>query len=620
MLTLLLASVVAGGLVCTIEWLFIVMTCGPFWMGPGIFFGTWLLYALFSFAGLFILNAVISLIPPLHRFLKSAGRKFFFYTSLVWIIATAMLIFLVANDFYAGSGHWTLTIIAVLLGFPATIFLIKTTRDRKAVLNRTLWSSAFFVVVSFLVLLAADLYHTRQLKARTAEFNNTIPHLCLLVLDTTRGDHLSCNGYEFNTTPNLDGLAAEGLNCTNAFSAANWTPPGHISIFTGKYPPQHGNNGQAYTPEELILLTEIVNQQGYYCVAIYNNPIAGSSINLTQGFDLDIGVWGTSWVYPAWMRLRNKFILRDNGSRATFPMAADVFDWVNKRGGHLFLYINVTEPHAPYLIHEPYFSEYSRKVDMTNIPDLNRVEYLRQTLELVIYDSTKFSGCTDDSYNYIRAAYDSEIAYMDEHIGVFVDRMQQTGLLDETLFVVTADHGEFIGEHWTMGHPELMYNPVLRIPLMIRYPRSVEPQVRDDYISNADIFPTVLNMMELAAFIPGDVEGIDVFSNIGEAGRLMLSARCDDRGGCYSLIQGETKLIFNHDDFLPRYFPFDTLLYDIFRDPGESVNLQSEQPDIRDTLMGQLNQWVGRIQVFSAGNIEIDEETKANLKALGYVH
>jgi arylsulfatase A-like enzyme len=589
-------------------------------LGPELYVGTWLLYSLISFAGLFILNAVISLIPPLRKFFDSVGRKFFFYASLVWILAIAMLVFLVVNDFYAGKGYWTLTIIAVVLGFLTTLFLLKTISNSKVILSLALWSSAFLIVLSFLVLFGSDLYHTKQLKARSIGFSSTIPHLCLLVLDTARGDHLSCNGYEFNTTPNLDKLAAEGLNCTNAISASNWTPPGHISIFTGKYPPQHGNDGQAYTPEELFLLTEIVNQQGYYCVALYNNPIAGKSINLTQGFDVDIGVWGTSWVYPAWMRLQNKFIFNDNGSRATFPMASEVFEWVNKRGGHLFLYVNVTEPHAPYLIHEPYFSEFSRNVDLKNIPDMSRVEYLRQTLELVIFDSTKFKDCTEDSYNYVRAAYDSEIAYMDAHIGQFADEMRQTGLLDETLLVITADHGEFIGEHWTMGHPELMYNPVLRIPLMIRYPDRIERQVRRDHVSNTDIFPTILNMMNLVAFMPDDVEGIDIFASSGEPERLMLSARCDDEGGCYSLIQGENKLIFNHDDFLPQYFPYDTLLYDIIQDPDELMDLHGDQPGLRDTLMWQLNEWVGRIQVFSQGDIEIDAETKANLKALGYVH
>ncbi len=335
---------------------------------------------------------------------------------------------------------------------------------------------------------------------------------------------------------------------------------------------------------------------------------------------MDVGVWGNTWVLPAWLRLYQKFIIKDSGSKATFPMASAVFDWVQKRGGHLFLYINVTEPHQEYVPHEPYYSDFSQGLRLDTLANRARLRYLCKTRDLVLFDSTKFSGFTDDDYRYLKSVYDSELAYMDANFGGFSQNLRKSGLLDQTLLVITADHGEFLGEYWTVGHPELLLNPVLRIPLILRYPDLIEPRVRRDLTSNVDIFPTVLNLLGYEETIPPDVEGYDLLQAFPAGNRLVLSANAKNDEGVYSIVDGRYKLIVNADSYLPRYFPYDTLLFDLQSDPEERHNLFSADPDAAARLSTALEEWSARIKVRSKDSITISEETIENLKALGYVH
>ncbi|HEX7344544.1 MAG TPA: sulfatase, partial [bacterium] len=448
-------------------------------------------------------------------------------------------------------------------------------------------------------------------------FKGDVPHVLLLILDTVRSDHLSCYGYPFATSPNLDQLAQEGLLCRNAYSASNWTPPGHISIFTGKYPAQHGNDGKVYMPDDLVSMTEILNGQGYYCIAMYNNPTAGRGMNLTQGFDLDLGVFSYSWLLPAPFRVWYKLVRRDSGSRATFLAAERIFNWIEKHGGHLFMYVNITEAHAPYRIHEPYFSQFASH---RKIMDPARVRYLRTTLDLVLEDSSCFAGLSNDDFAYLRAAYDSEIAYADDNLGRFSRAMRNSGVLDRTLLIVTADHGEFLGEHWTLGHPELLFNPVLQVPLILRYPKQIAPRIMTEIVSTVDIFPTVLNLLDLQVQIPPEVQGLNLLSGELPVDRALLSANISPEGGCYSLIKDGRKLIVNQDNFLCQYFPVDSLLFDLSSDPGEQSNLL-DMPSASDDGLGLfLSSWLDEITVRPKKAIQISRDELANLKALGYSH
>ncbi len=358
MLTLLIAAILAGSVITFTEFVFILLTCGPFWFQPSVLLQTWLIYSTGIFIGLSVLLVLSRLIPPLDRILGEGCRRFRLYFILSWLLSNVFLTALVIKDLDSGNGYWKLVIIALLVGVVAILLLKFTIKTEASIFSRGIILSIGYIALTLVVFLISDKWYTNRIEQRTAAFNGSIPHMCLIVLDTTRGDHLSCNGYPFLTTPNIDKIAAQGINCSHAYSSTNWTPPGHISIFTGKYPSQHGNGGQPFMPHELSSLTEILNDQGYFCVGMYSNPLAGRNINLMQGFDVDMAVHTADWVQPLWKKLQDSFIYKDHGSRSTFHMALETFKWVQNRGGHLFIYLNLLEPHANYEIHQPFFSDF----------------------------------------------------------------------------------------------------------------------------------------------------------------------------------------------------------------------------------------------------------------------
>ncbi len=621
MLQLLWASLLAAGVVSLSEYLYILLTCGPFWMDPARFLTSWLVYIVPSWIGAAFLTAALSLIAPFRKRLSGdPSRRFRLTFSLTWIFGVVLLTAFVVTDFDTPGDFWVLPLLGFAVGTPATFLLARIQRRGRSALYSGGWTVLLLIVIGAGVYLLSDVYYAGKVKSRTISFNGRVPNISLIVLDTARGDHFSCYDYPYNTTPNMDRIAREGLLCYNAYSASHWTPPGHISIFTGKYPSQHGNEGAPYTPDDLVTLTEVLREGGYYGVAIYNNPLAGRSINLTQGFDVEVGVYRHSWVLPAWMRLRDKLIYKDSGSKATFPIAVRVAEWVKEKGGHLFLYLNLVEPHADYVIHEPFFSEFTRDLDIASIPNLPEVQALCNYLEKVVLDTAAFARYDKNSYRYLSAAYDSEIAYTDNYFGVYSDKLRASGLLDETLLVITADHGEFLGEHYTRGHPGVLYDPTLRIPLILRYPALIKPDLVTDYTSNVDIFPTILTLTGYEQWIPDDVQGFDLFRKNLLADREIMSERVYEDGGGFVLYQDDYKVMLAVGEKFLRKFPLDTLMFNIKEDPGEMVNIFPENRDLGLQMIEDLTRWNARIAVHPTEKIRINRETKANLRALGYVN
>jgi arylsulfatase A-like enzyme len=578
-----------------------------------------LLYGAVMLCALGILSLIIWMLPRLRGHLSNPVRHFRFLFLLGWVFGCGALIALVARDLDPVEPSLHLLAVTVIVGLATTAAAFALIRRGHAVPYGSLALVAALFLVTSGVHWLSDRKFTSRLQERTAGYRGQVSHLCLTVMDAARGDYYSCYGCPFPTTPCVDRLGSEGLRCSNAFSGSNWTPPGHISIFTGMYPPRHANDGLAHMPDELVSLTEILRDEGYYCVALYNNVLAGRFINLTQGFDCEYGVFLNTWCYPAPYRLWGKVLEGDHGASSTFPMAADLFDWVKARGGHLFLYINAMEPHAPYDIHEPYFSEFTRGLDIDKVGNMERIRWLCKKVVATTHDSTKFAGFTQESYDYLEAVYASEIAYTDRYIGLFADRLEETGLLDETLMVLTSDHGEFMGEHFTVGHPELLLNPVLVIPLIFRYPRLIEPRVLDGLTSNVDVLPTVLGLMGFEDRVPRNVDGIDVMGGV-LPGRQVLSSRIRDRGGTHCLIQGRYKLFLSqNNEELHKHFPHEQLLFDLADNPEEALDRQADDEELGQELSARLQQWVGSILVRPKTEIEVEPEAIKKLRALGYL-
>jgi arylsulfatase A-like enzyme len=318
------------------------------------------------------------------------------------------------------------------------------------------------------------------------------PNIVLLVMDTVRADRFTWGGSPRVVAPRLEALAREGTVYRDVTSPAPWTVPAHASLFTGRYPSAHGTDcGALRLPEAETTLAEILRDAGYRTVGYTANPWLGSTYNFQQGFD----TWGETWREVAegspdtGAGLNNQRIERFLRWYAGNPDA---------RRQPFFLFANYFEAHLPYHPPEP-----ERGRMLRPGADPARVERLSH---LGHPDEMRFilgrSDLTPDDLALLGDLYDGEVAYVDRRLGEVFDWLRETRLLDDTVVVVAADHGENLGEHGMLDHKMSVNATLLRVPLVVRYPRAVPAGVRvDTPVQLHDLFPTLVALA--GASVPG---------------------------------------------------------------------------------------------------------------------
>jgi len=317
------------------------------------------------------------------------------------------------------------------------------------------------------------------------------PNIVLIVIDTGRADRFTFDGYSRPTTPRLATLAAEGAIYERAYTPAPWTLPAHASLFTGMYPSSHGADGTHPRLEVArATLAERLRDAGYRTIALVENPWVAKSYRFDRGFDRFDEIWRATDAPDG----SAAELVRLNVRRFLDDRRDDVVD----RERPFFLFINYLEPHLPYNPPEPERSRF-----LTPPVDGPRVERLRgfKTPEELRY-ILGLSDLTAADLAVLSDLYDGEIAYCDRRVGEVADMLRGQGTLDDTVFVVTSDHGEAIGEHHMLDHKMSVYDEVLRIPLVVRYPKAIPAGQRIDRpVMLQDLYPTLLL---LAGLQPGD--------------------------------------------------------------------------------------------------------------------
>jgi arylsulfatase A-like enzyme len=227
--------------------------------------------------------------------------------------------------------------------------------------------------------------------------------------------------------------------------------------------------------------------------------------------------------------------------------------------------MNLFDVHYPYVPKEPFFSEFLKAVPVhqVNLPLVRRFSALSKSKE----EKTRLlMKMTDADFRYLFTMYDSTIRYTDEKIGSFIELLKSRQWLDQAMIVVTADHGDYLGEHSQVGHlSDRLYNPILKVPLVLWYPSKLRPRLEEDWVSQTDVFPTLLSLSGLKDSIPPRIQGVDLFSLERPEGILAEfwnDARNDFT--CALVTQG-LKLIADGEGRLE--------LYDLRQDPGETHNL-----------------------------------------------
>lgn len=298
------------------------------------------------------------------------------------------------------------------------------------------------------------------------------PHVLLLVLDTTRADHLSCYGYPKPTTPHLDRLAAEGVLYERAYSPAVWTLAGHAAMFTGQYSSRNGAHEEhLYLDHGATTLAEVLASAGYRTAGFSNNAWVSEWTGLGQGFEEMRQVWtrpyNAQFVIAAMVVNFLQFATTGNAAVGGVVRTNEaVLSWIDEAtrdGRPFFCFVNYMEAHPP-LDYRARFTEPFRPeaLPVSKVARVNQNPY-------AVW-ARKITMTAEDSLAY-STLYDGELNYLDAHLKNLFEGLGRRGLLDKTIIIVTADHGEAVGEHGDLGHHLYLWEGILRVPLIVRYPR-----------------------------------------------------------------------------------------------------------------------------------------------------
>lgn len=446
------------------------------------------------------------------------------------------------------------------------------------------------------------------------------PNILWIVMDTVRADHLSCYGYYRNTTPNIDRIASEGILYENTFSTAPWTLPSHASMFTGMFPSKHGADAEHQCLDHNFqTIAEVLSLYGYKTFGYSNNSFAVSYKEyMNQGFDtFEVTKMGKKMksanladelkINNARREVQNS-LLMDDGARRTNEVVKEWISEAHREGTPFFVFINYMEAHLPYHPPESFARPYLGG-------DVSLAEAMGVSQDQYGYITGK-KQMSDEDFEILRALYDGEISYLDFRMGQLFDYLRELDILDNTILIVTADHGENFGEHNMMDHILCVYDTLLHVPLIIRYPSLFEAGLRvSEQVQLTDIYPTLL-----------DIVGIEWDSKEIQ-GRSLLR----ERGG------GEPRFaIAEHavwvlclEKLKKAYFQFDVSkytrrlktirtekfkyiwssdghdeLYNIQQDPGELYNLIEINPEKAEELKALLKEWLDSFEPYRLENAQ----------------
>jgi len=394
------------------------------------------------------------------------------------------------------------------------------------------------------------------------------PNVILVTLDTTRADRLGCYGYADAATPVLDAMAASGVRFAEARVQAPITGPSHASILTGTNPTFHGviGNLQGLPEAGVTTMAEVFGTAGYRTGAAVGAFVVASEWGLDRGFDV---YYDELPIAPA--------------GRASLPerrggeVIRDALDWIGLRPDEpFFCWVHLFDPHSPYAAPAEF--------------------------------ADRFPG----------RPYDAEIAYTDHCVGLLRDGLERLGVADRTLMVVTADHGESLGEHGEDTHAYFLYNSTLSVPLIVEGAGLVpEGVVVPDMVRSIDVLPTVLELTGLP--VPPTVQGrsrVDAIS--GAATPALPSIALSDE---LNLAFGWAPLRSVEEDGW-KYVRLPTReLYDLSEDPGETTNLAAAEASRAGAMDSLLSEVIARTtgDLAPAGGGVVDQATLDRLMSLGYI-
>lgn len=422
----------------------------------------------------------------------------------------------------------------------------------------------------------------------------TPANLIIFVLDTARRDRFGCYGYPRGTTPAVDTFAHEALVYDRMIAPAPWTIPSHASLFTGLYPREHrADNPAPILNGHAPTLAGHLREQGFTTVCVTNNPLLDHDTGLASGFAQVI-------VRPGRGKFsRNAAILgfRDSGAGATFRVVVELLRTLPRP---FFLFVNYLECHWHYM--PPW--RFERKFAATR----SRFGSIRRRVRernLVMWEAIAAAGPGD--LRRYQDLYDAELACVDEQVGQLLDYLRRRRLLDDTAIIVTADHGENIGEDGLASHQGSLRQNLIHVPFIARIPGRSGQRV-DGLVQFTDVFSGLCGVLGVG--VPAHLEArpfaVDPFTlSHGDRGRTFAFAEWQHWGrNKLDRIQRKAP----HFDFsaLPRGLEAvqdmrfklvvdlgtgQEYVYDLLRDSGETRDVAPVMPAAQAALRQAREEW-----------------------------
>ena len=455
------------------------------------------------------------------------------------------------------------------------------------------------------------------------------PHIVLIMIDTLRARNLGCYGYPRPTTPSIDGLARDAALFENAISVGGNTTTAMPSLFTGRYaffeygdvwtevsygmeryrrgPRRRSHPGRSPPrstvglglPKAMTTVAEYLSTVGYRTAGFITNPYLKSTFSMQQGFGHYEEVLDTHGE-PDRAARAPRVLERALGFLGSVDLEQPTF-----------LYLHFMDTHEPYREPDP--------AVVGPLPDsFTRVRHDELWRS---WDKLANVGEVGHEFElkYMTAAYDSALRQVDEAVGGLHRYYRERGLLESTLFVITSDHGEEFLEHGGTGHKGSLFEEILHVPLVVRAPGGLRRTRLSQLVRNFDVAPTLLDYAGIPRPATMDARSL----------RPALEGRSfDGPTTAYANFPG-IRMIRTERYKLLRHEDGSELLFDLATDPGETTSLtRSTDATVQGTYLSlarAMDRTVEKLRrqgVSKRGPLEavaLDEATRAQLRALGYV-
>jgi arylsulfatase A-like enzyme len=468
------------------------------------------------------------------------------------------------------------------------------------------------------------------------------PNVVFVTIDSARADHFRLYGYSKRTTPFIDSLSRDAAVYSNANAPAAWTRPAMTSIFTSLYPQQYDFFGDKYPGESVPILSEILKQQGYRVIALSNNPYMSPSTGFDRGveqfyfiyqgqfpgvLDKRVIVANVPGMVKQYLNRRTAFKIV---SKMINDQARVLLRRVGSDGRPFFMYIH-HDAHHPYLSDRRFLRPFLDPG--VKEEEIRLVEEVQASGNMYWFSSESHKPAERERhYRILRSMHDASIYKNDILIGELVKELKSSGLYDRTMLVITADHGEFLGERDLVSHGFYPYEESVRVPLIIKFPRdSGVAGTIDGTVSTIDLAPTVLELAgtDIHSHLPA-AQGKSLLGK--ERHEFVITERMNfakgldfwnskypdhrfeefDYGCLISFKTASTKFVWSSKG---RH-----ALFDLRSDPAETRNLYDPEGGDSSAAVKKARDWMeGVPRVPTAGTAEFDEKIKEHLRGLGYI-